>query len=528
MKRILYLTALAAFVGSGCIKKKDLDFKNLSVDNWQPDWALPIINSKLTLKNIVQPNTTVTEDAQGMYSLHYSGDIFRAKASDYIRIPNQNYNTPTITLTIPQSVASFSGTVNDAFANHFTFSDTSGAQLANIHVKSGTIALNLTSSFKHNVTAEITFKDVKKGSTPLKVITSINYPSTTSSANIDLSGYHFNMTNPDAGGTAKNYIPYEVRFTVTGTGESLLPGDNLSANVSMTNIQYTFVDGFLGQYDISIPTDTIDVDVFDNALTANIYLRNPKIHLSFHNSFGLGVATKFDNIYGLTNKGSKVNMTIPDVDVPGATIVGQTVTKQHTIDSTNSSVQNMFNPAPNHVVYDGRVRINSGGTSTTYSFVTDTSTFTLTADAELPAWFSIIDFSLQDTVKLILPEDTSLLQKAEFKLLMDNAFPLYGRVQLYFADENYNFVDSLVPTAGDIIGEAPVDAFGSVNGRKQAVTTFAMTHDHYNAMVPKVRHALIRGRLKTSGTGDIKIQSSNNLIVKLAFRFTLNVSSTDL
>ncbi len=89
-------------------------------------------------------------------------------------------------------------------------------------------------------------------------------------------------------------------------------------------------------------------------------------------------------------------------------------------------------------------------------------------------------------------------------------------------------MDSIIHSSNNIIGEAPVDANGNVNGRKSAITTFVMQHDEYNAMAPKVRYAFIRGNLKTSGTNDIKILSSNNLLVKLAFRFTLNVSTSNL
>lgn len=525
MKRILCISTLALLVVAGCVKKKDFDFKNVTIDNWQPDWALPIINSNLTLKNVVKTGTVVTEDAEGLYSLHYSGDIFSAKASDYIFIPNQSYNTPSIMLSIPQSIASFSGSFSDSSSGNFTYSDTSGAQLAHINVKSGTIALNLTSTFRHNISATIVFPTVLKGGVPLQVTTAINFPNTSSAVNVSLADYAFDLTN---GNTTKNHLPYKVRFALAGTGEMINAGDHLFASIDMTDIKYSFVDGFLGQYDIPIPADTIYVGVFDNTLTANVFIRNPKINLAFNNSFGLSVAASFDQLYGLTNKGAVVNMAISPIAVGGATTVGQTVTSNYTIDSTNSSVQNMFNPAPNHVVYNGRIRINAAGAGATYSFVTDQSMISLTADAELPAWFKIIDFALQDTVEMTLPEDTSLVQRAEFKLLMDNAFPLYGAVQLYFADENYNFVDSLMPTASDIVGEAPVNSNGHVTGRTSAVTTFEMEHNEYNALAPKVRYAIVRARLKTSGSSDIKILSSNNLIVKLAFRFKLNVSSTDL
>jgi hypothetical protein len=528
MRKKIGIIVLASIVGLGCIKKKDLDFKNLQIDNWQPDWALPILNSDLTLKNMIQGDTYITEDAEGVYSLHYSGDLFQAVASDFVRIPDQAYTVAPQTLTVPQTSVSFTGTINDSFSNHFTFTDTSGAQLAHVNVKTGWITFDVNSTFNQNLTVNLILPSVLKGGSPLQITTNVFYPSTTSSVKIDLSGYNFDLTNS---GATKNYLPYKVRFTVAGTGQPLAVSNSISASIGVTDITYSFIDGYLGHYDIPIPSDTINVAVFDNTLTADIFLNNPKINLAFKNSLGVNVSAKFDNLYGVTaTRGATPNYLINPINITGATVVGQTAVSTYTIDSANTAgaVQNLFNPAPNHVIYNGRVMVNPGGTSSTYNFITDSSMVAVSAEAELPAWFKIVTFQLQDTTKLTLPEDSSVLQSAEFKLLMDNALPLYGRVQLYFCDQNFNFLDSLVPTAQDIIGEAPVDGQGKVNGRKQNVTTFSMTHAQYNAMAPKVKHAIIRGSLKSSGSNSIKIQSSNDLIVKLAFRFKLNVSSTDL
>lgn len=523
-KVVLAFVGLALFT-TGCIKKKDLDFSNVTIDNWQPDWALPIFNSNLTLENVIQENSFVTVDAEGMYSLHYNGDLFYARAYEYITIPDQAYTSPDIHLTVPQNIPGFTGSITDSFSDHFTYTDPSGSKLSHIVLKTGNAVLQLSSTFQQNVSATVTFPTVKKGSTVLTIIADLTHPATSVTVPIDFGGFTIDLTN---GGTMQNDLPYNIKYTLTGTGQALTPSGAVKAEVGMSNMTYSFMDGYLGTYNIPIPGDTIDVRVFDNTLTADIFIRNPKINLQFKNSFGLGVSAKFDSIYGLTNTGTKVDMVIPPVLVAGATTVGATATSSYTLDSTNSSVQNMFNPAPNHVVYNGHVQLNPAGVSSVYNFLTDSSIFSLDADAELPAWFRIIDFAMQDTFKLTLPEDTSLLQKAQFRMLMDNAFPLYGRIQLYFADANYNFLDSLVPTADDIVGEAPVDANGHVTGRTQKTTDFIMSHDQYNAMAPNVRYAVVRGTLKTSGKDDIKILSSNNLNVKLAFRFTLNVSKTDL
>lgn len=531
MKKILGLMLAAGVVWAGCIKKKDLDFKHLKVDNWQPDWALPIINSNLTLKNILQSNTFLSEDGQGLYSLHYTGDLFSARAEDYVKIPDQNFNTPNLTLTIPINTASYTGpAINDSKSGHFTYSDPmSGAQLERIDVKSGTVTFNVVSTFQQNVTATITFPTVKRGGTTLQLNVGIAYPSTSSSMTLNLSGYSFDLTN--GGTTARNDLPYTINFTLTATGQQLLSGDHISATVSLTDIKYSYVRGYLGTYDIPIPSDTINVAVFDNSINSQIFVNDPKINLSFRNSFGVNVSTQFDTLYGETSTGTSTpHYLVPNVNVAGASSPGTASTSSYTLDSSTTSgqVQNLFNPAPNKIIYGGRVRINPGGTPGASSFVTDSSMITLAADAELPAWFKIITFTLQDTTKLLLPEDSSILQSAEFKLLMDNNLPLYGRVQVLFTDENYHVIDSLIDTGGDIIGEAPVSSEGKTTGRVQKVSTFNMTHDEYSAMAPRVRHAIIKGQLKSSGSNSIKILSSNGMVVKLAFRFKLNVATTDL
>jgi hypothetical protein len=525
MKKIIGILLFGALLtATSCLRKRDFDFKRLTIEDWKPDWALPLINSTLTLKNIVQTGTVVSEDANGLYSLHYAGDVFSGRVADYVFIQNQSFSSGNINLSLPQSLPSFSGSFTDSFSNHFTYSDTSGAQLAHIHVKSGSLNFSINSTFAHSINATIIFPDVRKDGIPLQLTASIA-PSGTGNTSVSLAGYVFDLTN---GGAAKNYIAYKIRYTLAGSGQPLAPSNSISASISTQDIQYSFIDGFLGSYTIPIPHDTIYIGVFDNTLSANIFIRNPQIHLTFRNSVGLGVSAQFDELFGRTNNGVKVNMTYPPVNVAGAVVPGETTVSKTTIDSTNSIVQNIFNPAPNEVIYAGKIRINPGGSTPVYSFVTDSSRVSLEAVAELPAWFRIIEFSLQDTVALLLPEDSSLVNSAEFKLLMDNALPLYGNVQLYFADENYNFIDSLIPTVDDVLGQAPVDANGQVNGRKQAITNFVMSREEYNRMAPRVRYAVMRGQLKSSGAGDVKIQSSNNLILKLAFRFTLNVSSTDL
>ena len=525
MKRILYFLLPVWLLGIGCIKKSDLNFKHIQVDDWTPDWAVPLVYGNLTMKNLVKTGDMITVDPNGLYSLHYFGNIFTVKASDYIKIPDQIFTTPGFTLTNPISSASYTGTVNDSSSGHYNYVDTNGAHLNHINIKSGNIHLQVNNTFRQNVTINILFPTITKSGVPLMVSSAITFPATSTDINADLAGYIIDCTN---GGTTNNYVAYKMYYTLTGTGQPITVSDNISAHVDITSLNYSFIDGFLGRYTIPIPPhDTIHVNVFNQNIVANIYLKNPSIKLSFTNSFGLSANANLYNVYTITNKNESNQFTIPAINLNGAPSVNTVGLTNFTIDSTNSSIQTTFNPGPNKVVYDGTFTLNPGLTSG-YNFISDTSTLNLGAEVIIPACIKIYELSVGDTTQLQLPKDTSLVQYAQFKLLTDNGFPLYGALQLYFTDNNYTILDSLIRPNGSIILEAPVDAFGIVTGHTQAVTTFTMEHDAYNAMAAKTKYVIIKSNLYTSGTSTVQIHDVNYMNIKLALRFTLDVPQTPL
>jgi hypothetical protein len=110
-------------------------------------------------------------------------------------------------------------------------------------------------------------------------------------------------------------------------------------------------------------------------------------------------------------------------------------------------------------------------------------------------------------------------------MAMENAFALYANVQLYFTDSNYVTLDSLIVPSHDILGEAPVDASGKVIGSKRVESTFDMDRMRYQKIGRRTHYAIVKGLLKTSGTGSIKINSSNSLRVQLAARAKFRIKN---
>ncbi len=537
MKSRFAILILFSIIVFSCLKKDDLSFKNLAVTGWQPDWAVPLTNTTLTLKNLVQhaySGNILTTDSTGLYSIHYDGRLLSAYASDYVKIPDQNFNTSSIPLSTGFT-GTFTGTITDTFSDHFSYTDTTGAQLNHLNLKSGSLQIQIQSTYQQNISATVLLPTIKKNGVPLSITFAMNYPTTTANQNLDLSNYKIDFTN---GNTTNNYLPYKISYSLTSTGNPISSTDNIVANVNLTNLQFSFVDGFLGHHSIPINRDTIAIEIFNNTLNANIFLENPIIKLIVDNSFGVSAVGTFNTFEGITKQGIINNIGGNFFNNPialnGPTTIGTTVVNHYQIDKTNSNVQNVFNPAPNRVVFQGNISINGSGTPT-YNFITDTSKIIVNAEAVLPAWFRIIDFSLQDTFALGFPRDTNILNRVQFKLLCENAFGLYAAVQLYFTDSTYHILDSLiVPLNGaqqtNIIAQAPVNANGVVNGSTTAQTIFDMDRTRYKRIASRVRHGLVRGNLKSSSSSSgisIQIHSKDYLRVQLAAHLWLNIKKAN-
>jgi hypothetical protein len=508
---------LLIFCSAGCIKSSDLSFKNLQLTNWTPDWAFPLMKAKLTMLNLLKPNDVVNTDSTGLYVVHYSSKGFTFNASDIIKMPNQNFSVP-FGLSNPITSLPAGTSISDSFISNFSYNDSSGASLAHINLKAGTLQVSFTNNYAQTLQVTMVFPFIKKLGIPLTISALMSYPISSNFQNIDLTDYVIDMTN---GNTTRNYIGYKVYFTLTGSGQPIPNPSNIVAGIDLVAMQFSYLDGTLGNYNIPIPQDTVNVGLFNKTINADIYLKNPKFHLNFSNSLGLGITAYIDTFYGLTATGTNVNLVIPPLSINAAATVTQPTTTNYTIDSTNSTIQNLLNPAPNIIFFKGNLSINPGSS---WNFLTDTSKITLATDVELPAYFKVVSFALQDTVKLLMPGDTDMLSYANFAFQITNAFPLYAAMQFYFADSNYVVLDSLVTPNANIIPMAPVNTTGTVNGTAVKTSGFGMDHNRYHQMASKVRYGLVRGNLYSSGPGAIQIHNTDSMAIRMAFKFGLNVT----
>ncbi|MBC7451264.1 MAG: hypothetical protein H7259_07220, partial [Cytophagales bacterium] len=314
--------------------------------NAQPEFLYPLIDAELNLKDIVDPNKknlNITENSDGYYTFIYYENVFDQYITDYLKIADLSISQ-SASLTVVEIASPVAGTVSHSFSNNFTLQTSNGEQLKNIKVKSGTIPLTVSSTFTASLQLAITFPYIKKNGIALsKTITLAGNGSFTD--NIDLTGYNIDLTK---GSTTFNTISYDAVLNVTVVpGNTITPAQKVSILTGIQNIAYSYADGYIGKYALTIPKDTLSIDIFNTAYAGNVFFSDPKVSAIIFNSVGVPATVKINSLATLSNisgytliAGSKINVDIP-IEYPLLpSEPGKTTTIQ--LDKTNSNVQTVF------------------------------------------------------------------------------------------------------------------------------------------------------------------------------------------
>jgi hypothetical protein len=531
------LSVFFATVMFSCYKK---DFDKVSLANATPQYLYPLVDAELSMKDIVDPNKkqlNVTEDNDGFYTFIYYHDLYTQLISDLLKITNVPVKQ-SISLTATE-VGSLpvSGSVAHSFAQSVTLAATNGEKLKTILVKSGTVPLTISSTFKHNVQVTITFPYIKKNSIALTKTINLNYLSgnapVVSTTPVDLTGYTIDCSENN---TKVNTISYTASLKVTyKTGNAITTAQKIDLTTGISDIAYSYIDGYIGKYEFTIPQDSVAIDIFDNAYLGNIYFTDPKVRGIITNSVGAASSIKIEqltaqsNITGTTHiTGSAINTNIP-VLYPSLAEIGQSKSTTIQLDKTNSeNLLTIFNPAPKKIIFKMSGAINPSGESA--NFVTDSSYVKIRGEVEIPMEGKITNFVLLDTIANIeYPEINTngksiTILSAGFNVAVSNGFPMNARIQMYFLDESNVVLDSLFASPHSIPSGA-VDAAGKV-----ATPTDIFIKEFYN----EARYSRITGSKKAviyayfstvnNGTEPVKIYSSYKIKSNIGIDVKANVS----
>jgi hypothetical protein len=514
MKKYIFAALWASSVIisiSGCIKKDK--FGDPAIPIWKPDMAVPLVNSSLSLKDLISETkdgkTSLYTDPDGLYILAYSDTASSDIAENIIVIPDQ-------TMVIPVFPASNTPTpllLNFSFTNpnNNNFQGT----LTKAELKGGDLTLDMTTNNTSSFNVILTFPTILKKSDGS--VFSIS-KSTGGALNFSLTG---NLSQYDINFNANNKVDFTIAINnMIGVG-------TLAGTLNIKNIKYSVLRGSFSTIPLGSIAGSNKIDLFNNILTGTIYFEDPSISFDFQNYFGVPITTDLLYLRTLDKNSNQTNVDAGDLEgtnlIQQAPTVGSSATTNFQVNSANSTngggktaLKDILSTAPQYVEY----AVNPYISNSSVGFVKDDSRIKITGELKIPFYGSITNYALQDTFDIKF-DSLSYIEFMEFDIHTENKIPVELALQVYFVDSSNAWMrlDSFFVEGKPILKAPVVDNNGLLvsAGIDHLVSSFnkarLMNLNGTNKLI-------IKASLKTPNAPatNVKFFNSSNFHIKISSR----------
>ena len=510
---------------------------DISIDDWQPRFAIPLVNSTLTLEDIIiksDTNGLVRKDPNegDLLEVLYEGSVESPQGALAIDIPSQSFQE-VFQLPAPIPPSPIGGSRNENFTNEFDFdNNNSELEIDSILLKNGEMNLKIRNDFMHNISVNVTFPTIKESNGNQLAINLDLSPAPNSSTpsvserNIDLTGFTINMSEDQNGMRAINKIPFTIdaTFNLTpNTGSDV--NDAITMESTLNKLNFKELYGYVGQINLDLEEDTIFTEIFKNFVSGDIFFTNPSLDLTFRNSFGLPVDFSFDKLVARNSDKNPDNIqfNIPNpIALNSPTGLGSADTEL-LLDTSNSNVDDVISFLLKEIIHESTGRLNPNGRLVDRNFLTDTSTIDLNLKLKIPFNGRASNFILVDTLDFEFENEANNTEDALIRINAVNGFPLDVKLQLIFTDANFNIIDSLFlnnadpPVVQPIVLSSVVDANGRTVQPTSSTTDVVISTDRLDRW-NQSEYTIIRAELESKG-------ASNNETVRFFedYRFTINI-----
>jgi hypothetical protein len=534
---LLFFSGLLVISLLGSCLKGNFKLKKMAGSFWEPDIAVPLVNSSMTLKNILKlssANNNFSIASDNFVTLVYRGNLFSLRADEAFKIPDQPINT---NYTFPSaSLPGFNAInlqdtfqVNPPFTTTFDFNTGSpDSFIDSFTVKNCLFAINLISTFQQQMFITINIPDAKKNGVPFSQVVEVPPAGTsniTRSVNFNLADYRIKLH--------QNGLPNKLKMIfgikLIKTNNSILPGHNSIAMVmSLSDIAFKNLFGSIGQKWLAPNTDTIPITLFNNGIAGGgISVVNASLDIKFANAFGIPIRATFQKLQGynplsltpiINFASTLLNNPLP-ISTPQQ--LGQLANSSLLLNSSNSNISNVLTKLPRFLIYKLDALSNPPPPfPLMQNFIEDSSRFKVDVDINLPLEGTLKDIVFQDTIMFKFQE-VEELQSLDLKLFFKNGFPIETKVQVYFADTMGYVIDSLLKD-DIILASALVGSNGRVTSATEKNTEINYPEEKI-LRLKKVRKIYVKGTTSTfqSGSKNVKIYSDYRLDLKIAGRAKL-------
>jgi hypothetical protein len=530
-RSIVVLAAVPLLFIASCVKEQ-YDFDKIGGFEWNPDFAVPLVHSRLTLDDVlgqVNPgDLLITDSLTHTMKVVYRGQAFSQTAEELFPQLDQSYDS-TFQVLLPPIPNGDSLVISLPISMEFITAN--GEILDSLWYDAGQFVISLQANINRNMKFRMQVPGLRKSGQPFDVLLPYNFtgplPITVGNQK-DLQGYSCIFNSAAAGIHTLNAI---LSITVYGDNNPNNSPYSLDVSLKQENLGMAALFGFLGQQVVNIPLDTIQLGLFKSSIGGTFTVDDPRITITFKNSFGLPVAIDVTTLqaYSAINPPYQVSLTgIPNpffVNAPSYSQIGQATNTSLILNKNTTNISSFISLMPSEVRYAMDATMNPSGTGK--NFVLKDSKMDIDFDVEVPLSGTASGFQVKDTIDFAF-DRVDEIESIMFKFNILNGFPLDVGMQIYLADSNYQILDSLLLPGEKVIssgvpGPAP-DYKVTIPGQK---TTEVSLDPGRLENLFQTSYIILKADLATSngGTTTVKFYSDYYIDVKIGTRVKAKVSS---
>lgn len=514
-------------------------FDNITVDPFSPAFVFPIINSKITFKDLAEKAGT-----NSMVEQHPGSDMYFVEFRDTIDLglaTNLFPAIPPVTFNDSYQLAAGelpgvfpAGTVLGPITKSFdqTYTTFAGAELKRIDLSGGVIQFNLTNNYSHSVSGNVTITSLKDASNNSVVIPFTLTSHGNTSVSTVLNGSYLDLLKLP---NTYNNIGYSVTATITSSGNPSLAG-GIDIQLAINSPVYQKITGKI-TYSYVHGDQPYSIGIFGSTVLAEQHLAEPKFSINFINSFGLPSSVNFTrfevenhngNITSIVHEGpiNSGDLLIGSPNVlKYATSVKPSDSTKLILDAANSNIEDLFDIAPESLSFGATFNIGDVADPSHDYFIRSDSKFKLLSEIEIPLSGWVVTNEIADTVLNIdwpnFKNDLNTTnQSFRFKFKFINGLPINMFLQAYFLDQTGLVkVDSLYDSGSNwFIKSAPINpATGESNGTTPAWSYINIDKAKYDK-ISQSKNIVILFKFTTGGNlhQNVRILSTNSIAVEMS------------
>jgi hypothetical protein len=530
---------------TGCFDYNQFD--HVTVDPFSASFALPVVNSTITFREIMEKSGTdgiaEVQPGSNLYDLVYRDTTEAAVADLQMPLVSKDFND-NFQLDpgeVPGSVTP--GTLLGPFTKTFdqSYSNFNGAELKEADLSGGSLEIDLTNQFDHQVSGHLDLTSLSDASGH-PIVLNFNLPGQGSqyTTTVNLNGMVLDLfESPDT----YNHFGYSLTATLY-TSSDPSPAGSVTIRLSLRDPAYRKITGKINQTFVLEP-QTYDIGIFASTVLAEQHLADPRFSIRVMNSFGmpsqvtcsnLEVRNNTGDILQVANEGTlgsgDLSIGTPN-DLKYATADKSSDTTRLELNKDNSNLENVFDIAPSSLQLSASLQIGDNSNNHDY-FIRNDSKFRIMSEIRIPLSGWVVTNEINDTLQNVdwpdLQKDLNISDDGKaairIKLKCTNEIPINTDFQVNFCDENGNFITGLfAPDAPPVVQSAPLNAAGESSGSSVVISEVTVDQAKYNQIATSKNMVLIF-RFSTGGSANhqtVRILSTNSISLAVSVEASGNV-----